>query len=93
MGEPKFGEKWAPLFPHDPQHGTAVYDSTGVRIAQFNLPHRKLRAIACVNACAGIDHPEALPALLEYLKAGEHLLPETIRARYRALFSKDDPRG
>jgi hypothetical protein len=50
-----YGEPWSQRFG-------CIYVAGGY---PANTSKERKRTIACVNACAGIAHPEKLPALLE----------------------------
>ena len=46
-----------------------IVDATGWHVAEFAWPRDAILALTCVNACAGVKNPAALPALVESIRA------------------------
>jgi hypothetical protein len=68
MSKAEYGEPWT--YDRHPTNGAYIMvASDGKTIAYYGISGdyrpREARAIACVNALAGIPHPSALPALIE----------------------------
>lgn len=81
------------------------YGEPLTKIDQYGMPMTRekwARIVACHNALAGVDHPEALPALLSAVHVAIAVVQaggeaddaiEHISRAYRALFEGEAPRG
>lgn len=69
MTAPDYGEPWQPYDDHGLAQIDDRFDRTVVSDG-FNASELRDRAIACVNACAGIPNPEeVVPLLVEAIKS------------------------
>lgn len=76
MNEAQYGEPWRLSEPH----GKYIMDNAGAYLPNEMAGKHGARIVACVNACAGIPHPERLPALLAAIRQPDGTCEDVLRA-------------